>query len=44
MNGEEEKISDPRLVTALKGQARKVHIESFLAAVLLTAISIALLS
>jgi hypothetical protein len=38
----DEKIEDGSLVTKLHGQARKVHIESVLAAILLTAIALVL--
>ncbi|MFO7918732.1 MAG: hypothetical protein R6V13_11705 [Anaerolineae bacterium] len=41
MGGEEEEIEDPEELVQVRRQARRVHIESVLAAVLLTAITVA---
>jgi len=41
MDGEKEKITDSLEVRALRQQARKVYLESFVAAVVLTAAAVA---
>lgn len=41
MGGEEEEIEDPEELVQVRRQARRVHIESVLAAVLLTGIAVA---
>jgi hypothetical protein len=41
MDGEKENVTDSLEVRALRQQARKVYLESVVAAVLLTAVSVA---
>lgn len=41
MDGEEEEIEDPEELVQVRRQARRVHVESVLAAVLLTGIAVA---